>query len=708
MPEQQINFLEEISEFIFTSKYARYNEKKKRRESLSEAVDRVCKMHLDKYDYLLTEDKDKIKWAFSLVKEKKVVPSMRSMQFGGKAVFAHNTRIYNCGVRHIESLRAFAEFFYCLLGGVGMTAGVSKKVISLLPNLVNKKDKTGTVLTYVIEDTIEGWSDAVEALLMCYHKNTPFTGRKIIFDYSKIREKGTPLKTGGGKAPGHEGLKQTLEKIKEILDYDIEYLHLEKLRSIDIYDILMHCADAVLSGGIRRAATAIIFDKDDELMLNAKINFKITSHRRFEKLESGFWEGTVVVDKKKYEVVVSDYEYQKDINEKNEIGWWHIEPQRARSNNSVLLSRDKTTFEEFKNILEKTKQWGEPGFVFGNDEYSLLNPCFEVNFSPRTKDGRFGVQFCNLTSMNGSKILTIEDWKQCVEAATIIGTLQAGYTSFPYLNQASQELTEEEALLGVSLTGWFDNPEVLLNEQNQYIMAKLCVKINKDWAKKINVNQASRTTLCKPEGTSSIFLGSSSGIHPHHAHRYFRRVQMNKLDNIYQYFKMFNPHACEESVWSASKTDDVVTFPLMISEKAITKDQITAIQHLNYIRQVQENWVNPGTTEVNSKNLTHNVSCTVEVADNEWDEVETYLFENRQYFAAVALLSKSGDKGYRQAPLQRVYEEDEQNWNNLISNWNHVDYSKLEEDEDQTKTIDTVACGGGACDITSIPSDKKA
>jgi ribonucleoside-triphosphate reductase len=390
METNQINFLEEMSNFIFTTKYARFNEVNKRRETLSETVDRVSEMHLRKYSFLPEEDINRIKWAFEMVKEKKVVPSMRSMQFGGKAVEAHNSRIYNCGVRHIDSLRAFAEFFYCLLSGTGMTAGVSEKVISNLPNLVSKEDKTGSVITYVIDDTIEGWADSVETLLMCYHKNTPFSGRKIVFDYSKIRPKGTQLKTGGGKAPGHEGLQQAHRKIKNLLDYCIEELNSYLLRSIDIYDILMHCADAVLSGGIRRAATAVIFDCDDNLMLNAKINQKVSSFKRFEKIDN-LWEGTVTVKKKKYEVKLTDYEYETLLKENKEISWIHTEPQRARSNNSVLLIRDKTTKIQFEKIVERTKQYGEPGFVFADDELALFNPCLTKDTLINTNRGNLNV-----------------------------------------------------------------------------------------------------------------------------------------------------------------------------------------------------------------------------------------------------------------------------------------------------------------------------
>jgi ribonucleoside-diphosphate reductase alpha chain len=700
-----INFLDEISDFIFISKYARYNEDQKRRETLSEAIDRVSQMHLEKYSFLSEEDKQKIKWAFELVKQKKVVPSMRSMQFGGKAVFAHNSRLYNCGTRHIDSLRAFSEFFYCLLTGTGMTAGVSKKIISRLPDLVTDKDKTGTILTYTIQDDIEGWADSIEALLMCYHKNTPFTGRKIVFDYSKIRKKGSPLKTGGGKAPGHAGLKQTHTKIKNLLDHIIEDLHLNNLRSIDIYDILMHCADAVLSGGIRRAATAVIFDPDDMGMMNAKTNFTVSSYKRFEKLESGFWEGTVIVNNKKYEVILSDWEYNESLVKNKEIGWYHIEPQRARSNNSVLLLRNNTTKEQLEDIINKTRQWGEPGFVFADDPLTLFNPCFEIAFKPITEDGRCGVQFCNLSSINGAKVKNLEDWKLAIEASTIIGTLQAGYTEFPYLSKTSEELTKEEALLGVSLTGWFDNPKLLLNEENQYMMSKLAIKVNKEWCSKININQASRITCVKPEGTSSLFLGSSSGIHPHHAHRYFRRVQVNKLDNVYNYFKVYNSHATEESVWSATKSDDVITFPLTVPKNAIVKSDLTAIEHLNHIRKTQENWVNSGITEVNKKPVSHNVSCTVEVDENEWVKVIDYLYENRKYFSAVSLLPKVGDNMYKQAPLQRVYSEDEQKWEDLVKNWKSVDWEYFNENEDFTKLTEQLACAGGACEV---PWEKNA
>lgn len=698
--KKEINFLEEMANFTFTSKYARYDEKKGRRETWEEAVNRLEKMHLKRFAWLPDADKDEIKWAFDRVREKLVAPSMRSLQFGGKAIEAHEARIFNCSVRHIDSIRSFSESFYLLLCGCGLGIGLSKKYLARLPDLVSAADKTGSVVTYVVQDTIEGWADSVEALLMCYFKNTAYTGRKIVFDYSKIRAKGTPLKTGGGKAPGYKGLKQTHQKIKSLLDRVIEENHQKRLKTIDAYDILMHTADAVLSGGIRRSATSVVFQFDDIDMMNAKTFFKVDKIKRFGKDEdTGKYHGQVVIKKRVYEVELDEWNYN-NLKDKHEISWIYIEPQRARSNNSVLLLRESVTKEQFEEIFQKTKQFGEPGFVFGNHPDQLFNPCFEIGFIPVTDDGVCGVQFCNLTTQNGSKIDSVEKFKDATKAATIIGTLQAGYTHFPYLSNAAQKLTEEEALLGVSITGMMDNPQILLDSKNQKEMALYAKEINQIWAKKIGINKAARITCVKPEGTSSIVLQTSSGIHPHHAKRYFRRIQCNQLDNVYKHLKKSNNHATEHSVWSATKTDDVATFPITAPEHALVKADLDALRHLEYIKSTQQNWVIPGTTEVNKKPIEHNVSCTVIVKDEEWNKVSNFLFENRKLFAAVSLLPAMGDKLYKQAPMEAIStEEDEIKWKNLVENWNHVDFKQLKEDDDLTEHQQEFSCAGGACNL---------
>lgn len=697
-PSELIN---EIGDFVFTSKYARYNNKKKRRETWDEAVDRLEAMHLKKYSWLEEKDKKELRWAFNMVREKLVAPSMRSLQFGGKAIEAHNARMFNCCVRHIDSPRAFAEIFYLLLCGCGAGLGLSKHYINRLPPLVEKTDKTGTVISYVVEDSIEGWADSVEALLLCYFKNTAYSGRKIVFDYSRIRKKGTEIKTGGGKAPGYEGLKQSLTKIKSLLDYVIETKHQTTLKPIDVYDILMHVSDAVLSGGIRRSATIAIFDKDDQDMMNAKTNLAVDKVGAFHKNDkSGKYEGWIKYKGKKIELDLDEWAYT-NLKETSALSWFVLEPQRGRSNNSVLLIRDQVSLEEFTATVERTKLWGEPGFIFANDTRALYNPCVEIGFIP-VVDGICGVQFCNLTTQNGSKIKTKEMFMRTAKAAALIGTLQAGYTTFPYLSQAAKQLTEDEALLGVSITGMMDNPDVLLNPENQRAAAAIAVATNKDWAAKLYIKPAARVTCIKPEGTSSIVLGSGSGIHPQHAHRFFRRVQCNKEDNVYQHFAKFNPHVIEPSVWSATKTDDVIAFPLTIPSNAFVKKDLTAIKHLEYIKSTQQNWVIPGRSEANSKPVEHNVSCTIQVRPEEWAEVIQYVYENRRYFCAISMLASSGDKDYKQAPMEAVTTpDDESKFTEALTKWRHVDFTTLKEDEDETEVQQTLACAGGVCELVT-------
>lgn len=647
------DILDEISKYVFTGRYARYLPELKRRETWDECIDRVHSMHKRKFSHLDDDILEDISWAFDLVKDGRVAPSMRSMQFGGIAIEAKNERMFNCAVRHVDSIRSFSELFFLLLCGCGTGIGLSDKYLSRLPDLVGPADKTGAVLTYTVEDTIEGWADSVEALLNCYFKNTAYSGRKIVFDYSKIREEGAPLKTGGGKAPGYKGLKRAHGLIKELLDFIIEVRSLRRMRTIDAYDILMHLADAVLSGGVRRSATCVIFDPKDDLMMNAKTG-----------------------------------------------NWFEDNPQRARSNNSARLIRGKVTIEEFFEIVEKTREWGEPGFVFADNEDMLFNPCFEVGFVPVTEDGVCGVQFCNLVTVNGAKIETAEDFYNAVAAAAIIGTLQASYTDFPYLSNAAKQLTDQEALLGVSITAMMDNPKVLFDPEVQRRGARIVVEVNRQISAEIGINQASRTTLVKPEGSSTlVYKSMASGIHGWHARVMFRRIQANKRDNVYQFFKQYNPHLCEPSVWSANGTDDVITFPVRAPEGAMLKSDLTALEHLELIKSTQQNWVIPGTTEVNQKNVHHNVSCTVVVQPHEWVEVADYLFANREYFAAVSLLASSGDKDYQQAPNEAVVtEEDKEKFEYYMKNFIPIDYTLMVEDQDETSVQQVLACAGNSCE----------
>lgn len=652
--ESQIDILSELSNFIFTSKYARYNEELRRRETWDEAVARVETMHLRKFSNLDKTHKEKINWAFDMVRQKLVVPSMRSMQFGGAAVEAHNARIFNCAVRHVDSVAAFSEVFYLLLCGCGVGIGLFNRYLQRMPNLITPEHKaTGGVMTYQIPDSIEGWADSIKVLLNSYLSVRNAPPHNIVFDYSLIRKKGSPLKVGGGKAPGSDGLRHTHEKIAELLDRLITE-DITHLRTIDAYDILMYTADAVLSGGIRRAATSVMFDKKDKLMMQAK------------------------------------------------TGNWLVEnPQRARSNNSVLLLRNEIDREKFRKTVEHTKQWGEPGFVFADHPDTLFNPCFEISFIPISENGKCGVQFCNLTSINGTKVTSQAQFLKAIEAATIIGTLQASYTDFHYLSKEAKELTESESLLGVSITAMMDNPDILLDATCQREGAMFATKVNKEWAEVLGIKQAARVTCVKPEGTSSLVLETmASGIHPAHAYKMLRRVQTNKIDPVYKFFKEHNPHLCEESVWSSTKSDDIITFPVNVPLQAKIKSDLSAIEHLDIIKSTQANWVLTGTSEVNTKPLSHNVSCTVVCKDEEWSEVIDYLFEHKDMFTAVSLLSHTGDKDYQQTPNEAVSsDKDKIHFDYLKDNYLSVDYTKFIEVDDVTAVAENLACGGGACDI---------
>jgi ribonucleoside-diphosphate reductase alpha chain len=427
-----------------------------------------------------------------------------------------------------------------------------------------------------------------------------------------IRPKGAPI-SWGGKAPGPEGLKNALEKIKQVIENRLSFGE-NKLRAIDCYDIVMHASDAVLSGGIRRSATICIFSPEDDEMCNAK------------------------------------------------TGDWFIKnPQRGRSNNSALLIRSETTSEQFAKLMKSVREFGEPGFVWSDDKEALYNPCVEIGMRAYTEDGRSGWQFCNLTEINGRKMKTREDFLEACKASAILGTIQASYDKFNYLSKETEEIVKREALLGCSVTGVMDNPQVTLDPEIQKEGAKLILDINEKISKKIGINKCARATCVKPAGSTSCILGTASGIHPHHSKRYIRRVQANKLEFPVNHFMKFNPNAVEESVWSNNKTDLVISFLCEVPEGARTKNQVGAIDLLKSVMSTQQNWVEYGTRyDVQMAPwLRHNVSNTITVQETEWSDVENFIYENRKWFAGISLLPASGDLDYPQAPFTTVLTEKE-------------------------------------------------
>ena len=295
--------------------------------------------------------------------------------------------------------------------------------------------------------------------------------------------------------------------------------------------------------------------------------------------------------------------------------------------------------------------------AFDNDSVYVHN-CVEIGMWPVDEEsGKSGWQGCNLSTINCSSVTDEEDFYERCKAAAIIGTLQAGFTKLDYLGKVSERIFDREALLGVSLTGTMEKHDLVLTEKVLTKGAKIAVDTNKELAKKIGINQAARVTCLKPEGTSSSMLGTSSGIHPHHAKRYIRHVQANVLEAPYQHFKKLNPQACEKSSWSANNTDEVIKFPIEVPDGAKLKNQLPAVEMLSIVKDTQKHCVQSGKNKglCTQDYLSHNVSNTVTVKPDEWDDVTKFIYDNRKYFAGISLIPQSGDKDYPQAPFTTVY-----------------------------------------------------
>lgn len=602
-----------LSQTKFYEGYSRWDDELGRYETWEESVTRVMNMHRDYYaDKISSELSQLIDEAESLYKLKYALGAQRALQFGGKQILSHPMRMYNCTSSYADRSEFFGEIFYILLCGAGAGFSVQKHHIDKLPNIVERKKQAKG---WVVEDSIEGWADSLSVLMSSYFEgggtHPDFQGRKVYFDLSQIRPKGAMI-SGGFKAPGPEPLRRALDKIEYLIQGRVLKGE-KKLRPIDVYDITMHAADAVLAGGVRRSATICLFSPDDEEMTKAK------------------------------------------------TGNWFIDnPQRGRSNNSAVIVRDEVTREQFSKLMQSIKEFGEPGFYFVENKEHTTNPCVEIGMYPQI-DGKSGWQGCNLTEINGSKCVTKEEFLKACRAASILGTLQAGYTDFKYLSETTKKIFEREALLGCSITGWMNNPDVLLDADIQREGAELIKKVNKQVAKLIGINPAARTTCVKPSGNASVLLQTASGIHAEHAPRYIRHIQMNKDTEVAKLIAETNPYMIEESVWSAGKTDYVIGFPIISKEGSLYKDQLLGINLLDKVKLVQQNWVEYG-TDTNlcaDPTIRHNVSNTVTVPENDWEEIEDYVFENRKYFAGISFLSNSGDKDFNQAPMTTVMTEDQ-------------------------------------------------
>lgn len=607
---EQKNTKDMMAQSKFYMGYSRWVDLEDRYETWEESVGRVMNMHRKKYSEKMTPElSTAIDFAEQAYKEKLVLGAQRALQFGGEQLFKHNARMYNCSVSHCDRPAFFQEAMYLLLCGCGVGFSVQKHHVEKIPKVQKRSDKR--VKVYTVEDSIEGWANAFGVLISSFLTEQAtfpeYQGVQVHFDFSKVRPKGA-LISGGFKAPGPDGLRDSLVKCEKLLTGLTTDKTPVSIPTIVAYDFVMHMSDAVLSGGVRRSATICLFDKNDQDMLKAKTG-----------------------------------------------DWYVTNPQRGRSNNSVMLVRDELTREEWADIMKSVKDFGEPGFIFTDNKEFCYNPCVEIGMLPTAEDGESGFQFCNLTEGNGGKCTSKEEFLRMCKASAILGTLQAGYTDFKYLTDATRRITEREALIGVSITGWMNSPDILFDEQNMIEGANLVKSVNKEIAALIGINPAARTTCAKPSGNASVILGTASGIHGEHSPLYFRNVQMNEYDETAKIIAKTNPKMVEKSVWSSNGTDVVVSFPITSKEGSLYKEQLLGVKQLDYVKAAQQFWVEHGTNvELGvDKNLRHNISNTITV--DSWEEVEQYLFDNRQWFAGVSLLSSMGDRAYAQAPFTEVF-----------------------------------------------------
>lgn len=627
--------LEILSEITVFSKYAKYVPELQRRETWHEIIGRYEQMMVKQYPQLEKDIRTNIQW----IRDKKVLPSMRALQFAGPAIERTPSRIYNCCFFPIDSVHSFSEAMFLLLGGTGIGYSVQFHHVDKLPEIrIPTKTKR-----YLVGDSIEGWADAIKALMKAYLVGGPLP----LFDLRDIRPKGARLVTAGGKAPGPEPLKECLFKVQQILD---RKKNGEKLKPIECHDILCHIANAVLAGGIRRAAMIALFSFDDEEMLTCKYG-----------------------------------------------EWWELNEQRGRANNSAVMIRSRIEEEQFFELWKKIELSGsgEPGMYLSNNSDWGTNPCCEIGLRP--------YQFCNLCEINVSDIVDEQDLRGRVEVAAFFGTLQAGFTDFHYLRAIWKKTTEKDALLGIGMTG-IASKEIFKYDLKK--MARVAILVNTNVAERIGIEQAARVTCVKPSGTTSCVLGTASGIHAWHDQYYLRTLRFNKNEDIATHLIVNHPELVEDDQLRPHDTI-CVRIPIAAPEGAILRSE-SALDLLERVKKISTEWVRPGHRYGDN---THNVSATISIDSsryytieggekgdrtiNEWDTVGEWMWENRDVYNGLSVLPADGGS-YVQAPFESITKEQ---YEERVKHLTSIDLTKVIELDDTTDLKGEAACSAGGCAI---------
>jgi ribonucleoside-diphosphate reductase alpha chain len=646
-------FATPAAEFIYISRYSRWLKDQKRREIWSETVDRYMQFIEEQVGSKVPQKVfKKIKHYLSTFR---VMPSMRALWSAGDAAKATNVAIYNCAFATIDSVEAFAECLYILMCGTGHGFSVEKKYVDNLPE-VPKLTGQGAG-TFQIPDSKEGWADSIKHLLQAL-----YSGHDLELDYSLLRGRGARLQTFGGQSSGPAPLINLHEFIRKVF----EKAQGRKLKPIECLDILNKIAEIVVVGGVRRSSQIALSDLDDKDIAKAK-NWPFPMHRTMSN---------------------------------NSVAYHHKPEAIEFLEEWAKLAKSGTGERGIFNLAGARKRSPDR-----RDSSKLIgaNPCGEIVLRSN--------QFCNLSEVVIKSEDDLDDVLDKIETAVWIGIIQSTFTYFPYLSRRWKNNCEQERLLGVSLTGQMDNPELFTVDAIK-AMKKKALKIARKASKILGINMPAAITCVKPSGTVSQLVHSSSGLHSRFAKYYIRRYRMASIDPLFKLLKEHgvplqpdNGQSAEDwkkaqegdlqacSIYEKGKrwTEDkvntwIISFPICSPSTAVTKNDCSAIEQLEYYKKIQQHWCE------------HNASMTCYIQDSEWFEVGNWVYQNWDYITGISFLPADGGK-YEQAPYEEITKEE---YEDLIKESPNIDYSLLSqyEAEDNTTGAKEVACGGSKCDIT--------